>query len=95
MATLQIKQLNSTAQITSVVQQQVHGGGAKELLTGYRNGSYSLEESGPLFKFVDGSGNQVGTLVNKGGYNFFIQNGNIEAVKGGSIDSVLNVNTIF
>ena len=95
MAILQIKQLSSTAQITSTVQQKVHGGGAEELLRGYGNGSYRVEKSGQLYQFVDGSGNQVGTLINKGGYNFFIQNGNIEAVKGGSVDSVLNVNTIF
>ncbi|KST65245.1 hypothetical protein [Mastigocoleus testarum] len=95
MATLQIKQLiNSTVQITSKQQQEVHGGGASELLEGYANGSYRLEQSGSLFNFVDAPGNKVGTLINKGGYNFFIHKGSIEAVKGGSIDSVLNVGAI-
>ena len=93
MATLQIKQLNSTVQITSTQQQEVHGGGANELLEGYANGSYRLEKSGSLSNFIDGAGNQVGTLINKNGYNFFIHKSSIEAVKGGSIDSVLNVNS--
>lgn len=95
MGTLQIKELNSNLQMTIAQQQQLYGGGAKELLQGYANGSYRLEKSGQLFNFINARGERVGSLISKDGYNFFIQNGKIEAVKGGSIDSILNVGSIL
>lgn len=96
MVTVQIKQLNSTVKITDGEQQKVHGGGAEELLRGYADGTYRLEPLKSVgFKFINSRGNLVGAVINGGGYNFFIHNGIIERVNGGSVDSVLNVSSLF
>lgn len=93
MTTIQIKELNSTDLITCEEQQQVRGGVITEkLLSGYANGTYSLEQKDQLsYVFKDNRGSTVGSLIIKNGYNFYIGYGYVEAIKGGSIDSTLNL----
>lgn len=95
MGKLKIKALNSTVQINSSQQQQVYGGGAQELLQGYANGSLNLEKSGTISDFLDSGGNGIGTLINKSGYNVFVQDRRIEVVKDGNIHSVWNIDKVL